>query len=590
MATVLVVDDEKSIRVTLGEFLRLDGHGVQIAEDADVALTLLGERPVDVVVTDIILPRVSGMRLLQQIRERDPAIQVIVMTGEPTVETAVEAVRAGAYDYLSKPVGKQELLTVVGRAVALKRLSDEKRRLEAENRRYRENLERMVEERTWALASRTRQLEAVQEVSAEISREMNLGNVLSLIIARAMELVSGKVATLFLWEEAEGCLIPKAWQGYDERRGTLRLRRGEGVAGTVAESRKGLMLGDYASSPYARPLSLSAQMSGAVIAEPLLYRDQLLGVIVVERAKGGAHFTTEDQGVLGIFAGQAAIAIENARLYDEVVRHAAELEERVRERTRELEGANAALATASRHKSEFLANMSHELRTPLNSILGFSQLLLERNPGVTPEREARYLTNIHSSGEHLLALINDILDLSKVEAGKFILRAEPLPVGQLLEDLLVIGRGLAHKKQQRLELEVEPDLPPLPADPVRFKQIVFNLLSNAIKFTPDGGRIAVRARALPAGEAPAVLPAAGSRRWMELSVTDSGIGIRAEDIARLFQEFMQLETTARLTQEGTGLGLALTKRLVELHGGGIRAESAGEGRGSTFTIWMPFGG
>jgi signal transduction histidine kinase len=158
-----------------------------------------------------------------------------------------------------------------------------------------------------------------------------------------------------------------------------------------------------------------------------------------------------------------------------------------------LAAANQQLEAASRHKSEFLANMSHELRTPLNSILGFSQLLLEQTQEVLPAKQIRFLSNIHNSGQHLLQLINDILDLSKVEAGKFILQPEPLPVAATLEDILVIGRGLANKKGQLIETEIAPGLPPLQADPVRFKQILFNLLSNAIKFTPEKGTITLRA-------------------------------------------------------------------------------------------------
>jgi hypothetical protein len=245
--------------------------------------------------------------------------------------------------------------------------------------------------------------------------------------------------------------------------------------------------------------------------------------------------------------------------------------------------------------------MSHELRTPLNSILGFSQLLLEHEADLPVERRRRYLANIHTSGEHLLALINDILDISKVEAGKLVLRLEPLPIQQTLEDLLVIARGLALKKQQRLELTLEPGLPPLQADPVRFKQIVFNLLSNAVKFTPPGGTITVAARAVPVnaecGVGSAECPSQGSgpesafsvpkSASLEIAVTDPGVGIRAEDMPKLFREFVQLEATRHITQEGTGLGLALTRRLVELHGGSIRAESKGEGQGSTFRVFLP---
>jgi signal transduction histidine kinase len=229
--------------------------------------------------------------------------------------------------------------------------------------------------------------------------------------------------------------------------------------------------------------------------------------------------------------------------------------------------------------------------------------------------------HIHQGGKHLLQLINDILDLSKVEAGKFVLQPEPLPVAGILEDILVIAKGLANKKSQEIVPEIEPDLPPLHADPVRFKQILFNLLSNAVKFTPNGGTVRVTAHRVAVGEGsqqkaegsehqaadasalpPAFcllpseekLPTADrllpTAQFLELRVTDTGVGIKPEDLPRLFQEFVQLETTQAQRHEGSGLGLALTKRLVELHGGRIWAESEGEGRGSTFTTVLPFAG
>jgi signal transduction histidine kinase len=242
--------------------------------------------------------------------------------------------------------------------------------------------------------------------------------------------------------------------------------------------------------------------------------------------------------------------------------------------------------------------MSHELRTPLNSILGFSQLLLDLTKGVLPEKQARYLAHIHSSGQHLLQLISDILDLSKVEAGKFVLNPETLNVATTLDDILVIARGLANKKSQTIQPDVAPDLPRLQADPVRFKQILFNLLSNAVKFTPESGTITVTARKVDQSTGQGVdssrpvdqlttRPIDTAGEWLEIAVKDTGVGIKAEDLPRLFQEFVQLEATASQRHEGTGLGLALTKRLVEMHGGRIRAESEGQGHGATFTLVLP---
>ncbi len=257
------------------------------------------------------------------------------------------------------------------------------------------------------------------------------------------------------------------------------------------------------------------------------------------------------------------------------------------------------LEAASRHKSEFLANMSHELRTPLNSIIVFAELLLAQATEVLNERQKRYLRNIQKSGQHLHQLINDVLDLSKVEAGKLRLQPEPLSVPTTLEDILVIARGLAAKKGQTIAAEVAPELPHLQADPVRFKQMLFNLLSNAVKFTPDGGRITVTAqRGASANENPgepsgpgngsAGVPVSPEGSVLEIRVTDTGIGIRPQDLPRLFKEFVQLETTQSQRHEGTGLGLALTKRLAELHGGRICVESNGKDEGSTFTLLLPF--
>ncbi len=345
---------------------------------------------------------------------------------------------------------------------------------------------------------------------------------------------------------------------------------------------------------------LQAEGVRSVINAPLIVQGELIGALNLGAGTPGA-LTLEHGEIAREIADQLAVGVHQARLHEQVQRHALELEERVRERTQELAAANTQLEETSRHKSEFLANMSHELRTPLSSILGFSELLREQTIGPLNEKQARYIGHIHQSGSHLLHLIRDILDLAKVEAGKIVLQPETLPVASTLEDILVIARGLANKKAQNVMAEIEPNLPPLHADPIRLKQICFNLLSNAVKFTPERGRITLAARRVDSSTGQPVdsgspidqltaRPIDNAGEWLEIAVTDTGIGIRAEDLPRLFQEFVQLPTTRTQRHEGTGLGLALTKQLVELHGGRIRAESEGEGRGSTFTVVMPFNG
>jgi PAS domain S-box-containing protein len=450
---------------------------------------------------------------------------------------------------------------------------------------------------------RTEELQAVMEVSREVVGERPLPAFLREVVARAIGLTRAHSGILYLWDDGEEFLVPSAWINVGAYMATMRYRLGQGIAGAVAEAGQGLICNNCSTHPQRDPELLRHVPLQACMAAPVKSRDRNLGVLVLNHTVAGQQFGWEDFHLLEAFASQMAIAIENARLYEEIRQHSAVLEERVQERTRELEVANQQLAAASHHKSEFLANMSHELRTPLNSVMGFSQLLLEQKIGPLTEKQARFLGHVYNSGKHLLTLISDILDLSKVEAGKLELHPEPLPVARSLEDILVIARGLAHKKAQRVEVDIESGLPPLHADPVRFKQILFNLLSNAVKFTPDAGTITLTARqasgirreAEPAATSETgstLLPPNASPRadFLEIRVTDTGAGIRREDLPRLFQEFVQLEATARQHHEGSGLGLALTKRLVELHGGQIWAESEGEGKGSTFTVVLPHNG
>jgi PAS domain S-box-containing protein len=266
------------------------------------------------------------------------------------------------------------------------------------------------------------------------------------------------------------------------------------------------------------------------------------------------------------------------------------LEEEVRERKR--------LEEINRFKSQFLANMSHELRTPMNAVLGFSELLQDPRFGPLTDKQARFLNHVVVSGRHLLALIDDILDLAKIEAGKLRLHPAPFDVGTAIEEVCGIMQPHADLKHQVLTTDVAPGTGLCVADHQRLHQILLNLLSNAIKFTPDAGQITVSARriagtrpdghrAAPAGDGPPIAGDDADRDTIEISVRDTGVGISPDDLPRLFKEFEQLEPFDRKTHEGTGLGLALCKHLVELHGGRIWASSDGTGRGSTFTFTIP---
>ena len=288
-------------------------------------------------------------------------------------------------------------------------------------------------------------------------------------------------------------------------------------------------------------------------AAPMLWEGRGVGAILVARDTV-SPFSDKEIDLLKTFADQAVIAIQNARQFDEI-----------QDKSRQLEAAN-------RHKSDFLANMSHELRTPLNAIIGFSEVLGEKMFGELNDKQLEYLRDIHSSGHHLLALINDILDLSKIEAGRMELDLASFDLHGLLEGATMLVRERAGRHGLTLGLEVADELHDWVADERKVKQVVINLLSNAVKFTPAGGRVTLRARALDGG--------------VEIAVIDTGVGIAPDQQELVFEEFRQAAGDYLRKSEGTGLGLALAKRFVELHGGAIRVESV-LGVGSTFAFTLP---
>jgi len=418
-------------------------------------------------------------------------------------------------------------------------------------------------------------LKALREIDREISSTLELPTVLQTISQKARSLLKTDIAFVAPCNPETGIATIVAGSGDRGHllRG-LKIVPGQGAGGYVLATGKPLVTEDYArdtriSREYDEPVRSEGIIANLVVPIPL--KGKTIGLLYVANRRQTA-FTAGDQAILSSLAGQAAIAIENATLYAQVSRYADELEAKVDARTRELQEANRQLEAASQHKSEFLANMSHELRTPLNAIIGFSEVLLEPMFGSLNEKQAEFVQDVLSSGRHLLSLINDILDLSKVEAGRMELHLEPFNLALAVESAMTLVRERANRHRISLGLSVDERLAEFVADERKVRQILLNLLSNAVKFTPDGGRIDVSARL--------------AQDHAEISVRDTGIGIALEDQGVMFEAFRQVGKNQGQKREGTGLGLTLAKEYVELHGGKISVQSE-VGKGSTFTFTLP---
>jgi signal transduction histidine kinase len=420
-----------------------------------------------------------------------------------------------------------------------------------------------LQARTQELTRSVGELTALGDVGRALSSTLDLETVLQTIVLRANELASTAGCTIWEYDEGRQEFRLRASDYVDEEDAAAlqatspvtTIRRGQGVTGQVMERRHPLQIHDIAvegaeENPIRRRLIDSGHR--ALLAVPLLREDDVLGVLVVTRKVPG-EFQPEVVQLLSTFATQSALAIQNARLF------------------REIEIKGRALEVASQHKSEFLASMSHELRTPLNAIIGFSDVLLQGMFGEMTDKQTEYLRDILASGQHLLSLINDILDLSKIEAGRMDLELTDFHLPTAIDDALLLMRERAGRRGLSLERHMDEGLGEIRADQRKVKQVLLNLLSNAVKFTPEGGRIDVRV-ALGDGA-------------VEISVTDTGIGIAPGDHEAVFEEFKQVGRTENKA-EGTGLGLALCRKFVELHGGRIWVKS-GLGHGSTFTFALP---
>ena len=419
-----------------------------------------------------------------------------------------------------------------------------------------------LQARTAELGRSVEELKALGEVGRAVSATLDLDTVLATIISRANQLSGTEGGLIYEYDDVSEELHLRAVQNFEEELVSAlrvrRLRKGEGVGGRVVETRAPFQVPDItaegAYQVHIRDILIRAGYR-ALLAVPLVREQQVLGAFLVGRKHPG-EFPREAVELLTTFASQSALAMQNARLF------------------RALEEKSRQLEVASQHKSQFLANMSHELRTPLNAILGYTELIVDQVYGEVPEKINEVLDRVQKSGRHLLGLINDVLDLSKIEAGQFTLDLSDFSFSDVVQAVVSSVGSLAAEKQLRLTVELAPDLPVGRGDARRITQVLLNLVGNALKFT-EKGAVAVRVSA-----------ADGT---FLAAVADTGPGIKKEDQKRIFEEFQQSDSPRTKNTTGTGLGLAIAKNIVELHGGHLWVEST-LGEGSTFYLRIPVRG
>ena len=419
------------------------------------------------------------------------------------------------------------------------------------------DLEKKVEMRTRELAQSVEELRALGEVSQAVNSTFDLSAVLDTIVAKAVQLSETDAGAIYVYDDRSEQFALRATHGMSDELIEAITRHqaelGDTIVGEAAETRKSIQIPDLLDTPQLplQPLVVEAGFR-ALLVVPLLRANRVIGALVVRRRKPGP-FAAATIDLLQTFADQSALAIHNARLFTEID-----------EKGRQLE-------TASQHKSQFLANVSHELRTPLNAILGYTELVLDDIYGQVPAKIHDVLKRVQTNGQHLLVLINDVLDLSKIEAGQMTLSVAAYSLDDVLHSVIASIEPLAAEKRLKLTLDATPKLPIAHGDGRRIAQVLLNLVGNAIKFT-DRGEVCVVASA--------------ENGFFQIAVRDTGPGISESEQHKIFDEFHQVDNSSTKSKGGTGLGLAIAKRIIELHGGRIAVRSR-LGEGSTFEVTLP---
>ncbi len=543
---VLVVEDDATVADVLREVLLDQPYELKFAASAEEAFKQIAESFPDVILTDISLPGQSGLDVMRHARAIDSEVAVILMTGYASVQTAIDALRQGADDYVTKPFEDiADLPVLVEKRLKGRRLRAENRALLEELRRKNEQLQRHEQELRERVERATWQMSALYKVSIEIGADLELEPRLRHIARTTATLMDARGAAVYLGHEDSGELRLAQVHGVtaEATNGSPPLVLAAGPVGLAAFQLAPVRHGDPAGAPFAVPGI--TEPAHTLLAVPMLQGERALGVLVaLDRADG---FGIPEQEFLSLFASQAAVQIRNSQLF---------------EHTKSLD----------RMKSDFVAAVSHETRTPLTSVKGALELLSDDRYFHNNEQQSKLLTIAHANAERMLLLINDILDFSKLESASLTMLPERQRLEPVIEQAAHNLRLLIEERRIHLAIQLPGDLPDAHIDAHRIAQVLTNLMSNAIKFSPAGGGIELSATTEGAS--------------IRVAVRDHGAGIAANDLPKLFRKFQQVDSSSTRKVGGTGLGLVISKGIVEQHGGHIGVEST-PGEGSTFWFTIP---
>ena len=520
---IIVLDDEKSIQELCKRVLTKEGYIVETYSEGKEVLERISKEKYDLILIDLIMPKIDGIKILKEIKKISPDTDVIVMTGFATIDSAVETIRLGAWDYIAKPFEIDELKQKIKNCLERRKLSSEVNEL--------------------------KEILTLYEISQAMTSTLGLKQLLDLILKLACQALGADSGSIMLLDENQKELRVEAYFGLNrEVVENLRIKIGERIAGWAAGHDEPLLLinGLEKYKEFSHLDSRPEIKSSMVV--PLKIKDKLLGVINLNNTASSKNFTEKDLKLLTIFATNASLAINDAYVYDKI---------------KELD----------RLKTEFLSNVSHELRTPLMSIQGAVELLLDISGKKSNKTDnSNLLEIIQRNSERMSDLIKDLLDFSKIEKGSFEIIKKKISIGNVIKEVVKEMTPIVEKKGLSFKHRIQREIPEILADPDRIKQVLINLIDNAIKFTPSGGEITVGTKV--------------HDKFIEIFVQDTGIGIAPNQHEKIFEKFYQVDGSTTRQYSGVGLGLAIAKSIVELHGGDIWVESQ-LGKGSKFIFTLP---